>query len=520
MADRIVNRDPSLSALTIRQDIAAGADSNSHAVVIRQKAQGGTGGAILADSENSGVAAAIVRGTGDLLELRDADDNAVLTVDQTGAMTGPNGQLSLWAPSVFDPLRASLDAGESAVMSVLGDSTGNATNEWVYLFADWLADRYPGHTVRHRLWNIGTLKWDTPTQLQTGAGAVRSVEFDGTTNACVSIRDSAITSITGDLDVRVHAAADDWTTGVLAAKFHNVPDRSWRLYVSGSNINFDWTTDGSTLQTAASASLSGLVTNGVPIWLRVTLDVDNGSSQHAIAFYRSTDGATWTQIGSTTTRSGTTSIADTTAALTLGARSLGAAERFNGKIYEAEIRSGIDGTLVAPTLPELWEAQPSTYNGVLSGAPVLDVWNGSGSGYGIADLNSNAAAMYPALGQVATVISCSHNDTGRADAVYWNDVGTLVAHVRDRTPQTGLAFTAQNPRLSPALFVEYHAKRAGMIRGYAQRQGASVLDVYGAFVRSASALAVLVDADGVHPTVAGSQVWRDVVTAAFQGKAL
>ncbi len=56
---------------------------------------------------------------------------------------------------------------------VLGDSTGNATDEWAYLMAQWLAAQCPTHTVKYRLWGSGdgsTQVWGAYSTLQTGSG--------------------------------------------------------------------------------------------------------------------------------------------------------------------------------------------------------------------------------------------------------------------------------------------------------------------------------------------------------------
>jgi hypothetical protein len=60
---------------------------------------------------------------------------------------------------------------EDVVLSVLGDSTGNDTTEWVRLVASWLASRYPAYTVLHRLWNDTNQNYDTATTVQTGNGS-------------------------------------------------------------------------------------------------------------------------------------------------------------------------------------------------------------------------------------------------------------------------------------------------------------------------------------------------------------
>ncbi|WP_152599898.1 SGNH/GDSL hydrolase family protein [Noviluteimonas dokdonensis] len=54
---------------------------------------------------------------------------------------------------------------------VIGDSTGNDTTEWVYLFAQWLEAEYPSHAVSYRLWNDGGNVYDAAVAIGTGTGS-------------------------------------------------------------------------------------------------------------------------------------------------------------------------------------------------------------------------------------------------------------------------------------------------------------------------------------------------------------
>lgn len=60
------------------------------------------------------------------------------------------------------------DAGDVNLLFI-GDSTGDATNEWIYLFAQWLATEYPTHSVSYRLWS--TTSYAAASALSTGSGA-------------------------------------------------------------------------------------------------------------------------------------------------------------------------------------------------------------------------------------------------------------------------------------------------------------------------------------------------------------
>jgi len=101
-----------------------------------------------------------------------------------------------------------------------------------------------------------------------------------------------------------------------------------------------------------SSSAHGFA-DGDTVWLRVTVDVDNGSGGKTFTFYKSTQppntapgSVTWTQI-STHTTSGTTNLRATTSHLSLGARDSGTTGFWPGRIFWAEIRNGIGGTVVA-----------------------------------------------------------------------------------------------------------------------------------------------------------------------------
>lgn len=62
------------------------------------------------------------------------------------------------------------DAGDVNLLFI-GDSTGDATNEWIYLFAQWLATEYPTHSVSYRLWNTESSAYAAATAISTGSGA-------------------------------------------------------------------------------------------------------------------------------------------------------------------------------------------------------------------------------------------------------------------------------------------------------------------------------------------------------------
>lgn len=82
-----------------------------------------------------------------------------------------DGSVNLAHPSLNNFLWQVSDKTRSVSILVNSDSTGNSNNEWVYLFGQWLAEKYPEYTVRYRIWNDTTNNYDTPESLNVGTGA-------------------------------------------------------------------------------------------------------------------------------------------------------------------------------------------------------------------------------------------------------------------------------------------------------------------------------------------------------------
>lgn len=197
--------------------------------------------------------------------------------------------------------------------------------------------------VTNPLWLFGT---DDYMEVQS-----RWLEHTGTnyvylpnaTGNSVSVPDAAALDITGNIDIRAYVALDDWTPSAqnyLVSKW-STGQLSYVLLINQSDGRpmLYWSTNG-TSSIARTATVSPTVADGQALWIRATLDVDNDAGGHDVMFYTSTDGVTWTQLGSTVTTAGTTSIFSGTSTVFAGGGS------FAGKLYRAQIYSGIDGTKV------------------------------------------------------------------------------------------------------------------------------------------------------------------------------
>jgi hypothetical protein len=187
------------------------------------------------------------------------------------------------------------------------------------------------------------LDWDGRNYVYTPGGAVSG----GTPGNLIAIPDSAALDITGDIDVRCQIAPDDWTPSAsmyVLSKFATGGNLSYILQLNNTGtLNFTWSANGST-SISANSTISNTFTDGTIKWIRATLDVDNGASGNDVKFFTSDDGIVWTQLGSTVTTAGVTSIYAGTAEIALGQRNIYDANApFVGKYFRAQILSGIDG---------------------------------------------------------------------------------------------------------------------------------------------------------------------------------
>ena len=174
-----------------------------------------------------------------------------------------------------------------------------------------------------------------------------SILFGGSAGDYVSTGDSPAASITGDIDIRVKLAMDDWTpstTETFLAKAKNTSNRAYFFDVTNSGtLNFTTDADGaSSGQVSVQSTSSTGFSNGTSHWIRATRDVDNGASGNDTTFYTSEDGLSWTQLGDVITTAGVTSIVDNDSAVEIGSLFLGTAQVTKGNVYSAKIYNGID----------------------------------------------------------------------------------------------------------------------------------------------------------------------------------
>lgn len=419
-------------------------------------------------------------------------------------------------PAGMALMSALSEGAVSAAVQVLGDSTGNGDDEWVRLTTELFASKCPGYETRYLSWNdVSARMANAPTTI-TAPTAPRHVPFSGVSGQTLTWTGDPIT---GDLDIRVKIEPTVWADSgdqVIACQFPASGKRAWRLGKTVQGwLYFDWSTDGSALQPTVN---SPAVSATGPIWVRVTLDVDNGSAQHAVGFFTSTDAATWTQLGSTTTRAGVTSIFSSDGMYELGGRG-GTAELFRGKLFEVQIGSGLSDNryLVTPCLPEHWSGYSGSSPSAV-GTPILTVVNASHPGAGLAylDVLSTLRKMTPNYGQLLAIVSSSHNEGSAKGKVLLTAMASYLAKIRTRLPNVAIMGVTQNPRIAPANNLVSQAQRRIDYIAAAPSLGWTPVDTYAAFLADPRGLAALINAaDGLHPSPAGSQVWAEAVQAAL-----
>jgi hypothetical protein len=171
-----------------------------------------------------------------------------------------------------------------------------------------------------------------------------------------SIPDSVPLSITGDIDLMAYIAPTDWTPSAhhyLVTKFISGTNQaSYVLALATDGTLFGQVTPDGTLAsliTISSTTATGF-TDGTGHWVRWTIDVNNGAAQRVSKFYTSNDPSStavgsisWTQLGTTVTTAGATSIFDSTSPVEIASVQGGTAAAFLGKFYRAIIRNGYDG---------------------------------------------------------------------------------------------------------------------------------------------------------------------------------
>ena len=274
--------------------------------------------------------------------------------------------------------------------------------------------------------------------------------------------------------------------------------------------------DGTALLSINTFTGNGIA-DGSRSWIRATLTPNDGSGNFVYKTYKSTDGISWTQIGTTITQAGVIVLKDQVAAgfqYKLGSQ--GAATNVTSvKIHEVQIRDGIGGPTVAPRNPDGWGGYGAGATCPLVGAPILTVVNGAKPGADIAylDESTRRLKLTPDYSQSLAILSCSHNQGQMAGRSWYATYSAWVANVKARLG-SGITALTQNPQTAAALDPASQARRRLDLLGFAKPLGIDVIDTFSAFISHAGWEADYM-ADTVHPNSTGALAIRDKIKTAF-----
>ncbi len=206
--------------------------------------------------------------------------------------------------------------------------------------------------------------------------------------------DSVAASFTGDCDFIARLRLPDWTPSTtLPVIAKRGATNAWQLSVIATTgvIRLNWWDSGATLKAADSTS-APTVSDGGTLWIRATLDVDNGATGNDVIFYTSTDtttdpdSVTWTKLGNTVTGAGTTTVRDTADQMLVGQDSGVTFAR--GDVFRVLVKSGIGGTTVVDFDPSRATDQASSFT-----ASTGETWTINTSGANPAQIVASTRIM-------------------------------------------------------------------------------------------------------------------------------
>ncbi|MEU8950892.1 hypothetical protein [Streptomyces sp. NPDC048489] len=197
---------------------------------------------------------------------------------------------------------------------------------------------------------FGLIGRGTPFRFGLPGGPSNYLAMPGSTDRATTPDVTAL-DITGDLDLRWEGETDWYAPGaqVLIGKWGAPGNRSYHLRVQAGQLTLHTTQDGTTGQNATLNLPAQLPRRAA---LRATVDVDNGAGGRTWRMYWGPSIAgPWTQFGNDIVSTGTITIFASSAPLTIAPEQLDLVaiprRPVTGKTYRAEVRSGINGTVVA-----------------------------------------------------------------------------------------------------------------------------------------------------------------------------
>lgn len=278
----------------------------------------------------------------------------------------------------------------------------------------------------------------TTTIVDFTAG-VNYLSLDGAGFDYANTPNAAANRITGDLEIIAYIAADNYAPAGatdIISKRGNLIDIAYAFSIVGGNLNLTWSTTGSFINGQSRTSTATIpAAAGQAIWVRVTLDVNDGSGNNVVTFYTSQNpygtalaNIAWTMLGSAITTAGTTSIFGSVADLEAGARTAGGAALFAGKIFKAYLYNGLvanSGTLAASMVANDTTVGSPSWVSALTG----ETWTNQGTATiaGTAFVGAGVISVQTTIGNVTYgMISTTRNAGKDEPFAYDNSTGAFL----------------------------------------------------------------------------------------------
>ena len=430
--------------------------------------------------------------------------------------------------TLWESIVSSLDKGQDHLLVIIGDSTGDYSDEWPRLLANHMATKTTGRVV-FRLLDGTTLLYGVPTVLNAGTEPYCEVGSDA---RGWGVNYASAGTEGAELDLQVDCALTDWGYGgteqTFISRSGNTAGRyCWRFFMGAAGTpKLEWSEDGTTLKTAVhpTSYAWGSFAADSRRWVRVTLKCNNGSSGYDVKFYTSPDGVTWTQSGTTVTGAGVTSIF-TYATQPIEIGSLGAAaggsvsgnvnKAAKGKYYAAYAATAIDGANRCPALIRDCNQYPDMVGQRLGGGQLV-ILNACVAGAGLLWHGDSARApkSIPIATAAKVIVNCTHNDCqSYYPKSYQANLTALLAYVTGRIDLPEIILASGNPRYSPAAQNTIYTQKtiADLLRKIAKSKNWGYIDIFKAYGSDAS----LINSDGVHPVAAGSVIAAEYISTQF-----
>lgn len=414
--------------------------------------------------------------------------------------------------SVFSTLITQLNNNQSTGYEVISDSTTDAVTEWSGLFATWLGTLYPNYNVYWRGWDDTTSTFLFPVTLQSSPLGLLSVNFTGTGS---SVLDSNyIVNPTTDIDLRVNTALASWTPASRQTLFNHgnsTPGNHGIFFWVNSTggglaLCWQWSADGTTDLFKCSNAVPPNPGAGVSQWVRVTHTLDNGAGGNDVKFYTSSNGSTWTQLGTTQTSAGTTSYS-TPNGVNWEIGGTATSNGMTGSIYTVQLWQV--GKITNPQPISIWFNELVQRAGItLTGGPELNVVNAAKSGADVAYWidSTRGPKSLPNYTQATIIIPLIHNDGSNINGTFLTNYNTLISNATTALPFANVILGTENPR-GPIISNAWNMSvRRLNIMSWGPIHGYPIVDSYAQFLLNPNWLADYTNSDGIHPNVAGELV--------------